>query len=156
VLPTWLPPMLATDGVWDQVLDRLYSVFQKDFIIDGCSYEGLPVRFDARKEEGKYEEGFWHLVTKHDPEAGYRVLDPARARRLPWCKATIEQHPPGDTRVWRTREGARIRVYLWLVALDYVVVLEERSRIVILVTAYSVDGDRTRTNLQRKYDARIP
>lgn len=65
---------------------------------------------------------------------------------------------PAITR-WRYREPkGQIRQYLWLEALDYVVVLEERNMlrwpVLFLITAYHVDGESSRRQLRKKYERR--
>jgi len=51
-------------------------------------------------------------------------------------------------------------MYLWLENWDYVIVLEKRQlrggrNIAFLITAFYVEGERTRRNLRRKYESRI-
>lgn len=153
--PTWLPALNDTDGIWEEVLLRLYSVFQKDFISDGCAYNGLPVTWDRRKIDSPYEEGFWHLISKVDPVNKERPFDPPRAKKLSWCKPCIENCLDKNVKIWNMKEKGRIQVYIWLEYFDYVVVLQRRNKVAFLVTAFHVGGASTKKKLQTKYNNRI-
>jgi len=151
----WLPAMLDTDGVWEKTLKRLYVVFKKDFITHECYFNDLPIIWDKRKLDGKYDEGFWHLITKNNQITNNREFDPPRAKRLPWCKPIFEHEPDGEIRIWESRENGRINVYLWLENFDYVVIIQKRRNVAFLITAYFVEGESSRRNLRRKFANRI-
>jgi len=57
-VPDWLPAKVDTNGEWAEVLERLYRVFQVDFIGPGCFFLNSPVWWDRRKLDGEHEEGF--------------------------------------------------------------------------------------------------
>jgi len=154
--PAWLPALLDTDGVWEEVISRLYRVFEKDFILDQCHFNDRLIIWDQRKLVGKYDEGFWHLITKLDNSIGDRFLDTPRARRLPWCKPTIENSTDNFIKVWEFLESSgRVKTYIWLENFDYLVIVQERRNVFFLVTAFHVDGDASRNRLKSKYDRRL-
>jgi len=139
-LPSWLPALASASGALDDAIARLYKHFTEDFKNSGCELRGVPVRFALRIPAGeRYEEVFWHLISKED-EAGERRFDNCRARRLPWCKAVIEHADEDAVTVWRDYVKARLRTFLWLRELDYVVVLEEVTRSHLI---NGKEGDRT-------------
>jgi len=159
--PAWLPDIVPVNGEWPLVLARLYAIFDGDFTQVQRLFEGRTIWWDRKVMSGeRYEEGFWHLITRTDQKSGDRLLDPRRAERLPWCGPTISHSDDDPVKVWDYREGSgRLRTYLWLEAWDYVVVLEKRvqhkGEIAFLVTAYHVDGDYGRRSLQTKYARRV-
>lgn len=159
--PTWLPECVSTDGEWDHVLGRLYGVFRQDFVVGKPRFMSREVWWERRVEQGdRYEEGFWHLVTRIDRERGERLLDPRRAERLPWCAPAITNANDNSVTVWDYREAkGNIRTYLWLQNGDYVVVLEKktirRGEIAFLVTAFYVDGPGRRRALEHKHKKRL-
>ncbi len=157
--PTWLPALVSISGEPNQVFARLYKIFEADFKQTERALEGVSIRWDNRILEGKYEEGFWHLITKQDQEAKERLLDPRRAERLPWCGPTITNAKDSVVKMWNFREAnRRLRTYLWLEAWDYVVILEKRQQsgreIAFLITAFYVEGNSTRKRLRDKYAKR--
>jgi hypothetical protein len=157
---SWLPPMVSVDGVWFEVISRLYSIFVSDIKEGKPCFRDREIWWDRRILPGEtYEECFWHLVTKIDEETRQRLLDSRRAERLPWCAPTIARSTDPAVKVWDFGEGRReIRTYLWLEDYDYVVVLEKQSKgfrnIAFLVTAFHVDGESRKRALRKKYEAR--
>jgi hypothetical protein len=159
--PAWLPGMQDCSGVWADVVVILFAVFDNDFRSASPRFQGLPIWWDRRIEIGeKYEEGFWHLITRDDPLAG-RVPDFRRAERLPWCQPTLRHDTEPEVSIWSYKEGGgQIRTYVWLRDFDYVVILQRRSTrrgdVMVLVTAYYVDGPSSRRSLDRKRVNREP
>ena len=159
--PKWLPEIVSVNGEWKTVLARLYAIFDADFKQTRREFEGRPVWWDQKVLPGeRYEEGFWHLITRVDETVGERLLDPRRAERLPWCGPTISRTRDAAVKVWDYREGSgRIRTYVWLENWDYVIILEKRPQrvgeVAFLITAYHVDGESRRRNLRGKYANRV-
>ena len=161
--PEWLPELIEVEaGSWNNDLKNVYSVFHNDFVSGAPKYEGLPVWHDRRKLDGEYEEGFWHLVSNDYMKTKERYPDLPRARRLRWCRATIDHNQPPDILVFDYEEGnGKIRRYLWVHECDYLVVLEKQSRsgkdrAYSLVTAFSFENKVSyRKSTQRKYENRV-
>lgn len=159
--PTWLPEMVSVDGDWDDVLERLYNIFDTDFKQARLIFRERYVWWDRRILEGeKYEEGFWHLISKKDHIKKDSLFDPRRAERLPWCGPTISNSNEDVVKVWDYQYANRkIRTYIWLENLDYVIILEKRQHrigeIVFLITAFYVDGDSKRKDLRRKFEKKL-
>lgn len=58
-LPEWLPEQIDTNGSWDEILARLYEIFDHDFKQGKPHYDGVPVSWDRRLLDGDpHEEGF--------------------------------------------------------------------------------------------------
>ncbi len=158
--PIWLPSVLSMDGPWEKTLEKLYAIFTNDFINGEPKFGLIPVWWDNRKPDGKYDEGFWHIITKTDYTIMDRVPDYERAKRLPWCAPTIINYREPTIKCWDFLEASRrIRTYIWLEDWEYVVILEKRQldneEIAILITAFVVYGSSTRKNLLAKYEKRI-
>ena len=161
IKPDWLPPMISLDGIWDTVLCCLYEIFHTDFKQRKPRFGNLPVWWDKRILQGeKYEEGFWHLISRCDKKTKERLLEPRRAERLPWCCPTIENKDDCVVTVWDYQEAkGKMRTYLWLESWDYVVILEKRKlrigTIAFLITAFHVDGNSRKEDLKDKHSKRI-
>jgi hypothetical protein len=162
-LPEWLPELIDTNGSWEEILGRLYSVFEEDFKNGKPTFGGLPVWWDRRfEDDDPHEEGFWHLVTRDDKQTGDRLLDTPRAKRLAWCRATIDHCGVAEVLAFNYLEGdGKVRTYLWLKDADYVVILgkalrKKKTVAYMLVTAFFLDGPSRRRAMQKKYDNRLP
>jgi hypothetical protein len=131
-----------------------------DFKENKKTLHNLHVWWDRRVIDSEYEEGFWHLISRVDYKRKKRLFDPRRAERLPWCGPTISNADDIAVKVWAYREkNRRLRTYLWLEDWDYTIVLEKRNfrigDVYFLITAFYVDGQSRRNNLQKKYKKRI-
>ncbi len=98
--------------------------------------------------------------SKRDHTTGERLLDNRRAERLSWCVPIICNSNDDEVKVWDYKESSgRVRTYLWLKNMDYVVVLERKEikfeEVFFLITAYYVDGASRRRHLHKKYERRI-
>jgi hypothetical protein len=161
--PGWLPEIISVNGEYREVVARLYVIFETDFKVARPRLGKLQVWWDKRILPGEqYEEGFWHLITRSDRATLDRLHDPRRAERLPWCRPTICHHADPAVTAWDYREATgKVRTYLWLEQIDYVIILEKRptkshGTVAFLVTAYHVDGEDTRRSLRQKFDRRCP
>lgn len=159
--PSWLPPMIACDGRWEDVIKKLYDIFDRDFRRGSPSVRGHRLFWDKRKiDGGAYEEGFWHLITRTEDRSGERNPDFRRAERLPWCRPVIDHESDIAILVWDFDQGRKnTRTHLWLRDHDYVVVVQRRENrqgfvSMFLVTAYHVDGPSSRRKLERGYGSR--
>lgn len=149
--PEWLPDALRyTDfnGDWDKFLVAVYEIFDHDFKQSRLSYKGHPVTYDSRIENGK-EVVFWHLIQ------GGKEPDLRRCERIPWPRPIIEHPTDTALSIWKNerprKKGARqTRVLIWLEDLDYIVVLAEMRRVMVLVTAYCTDIKSQREKLRKE------
>jgi hypothetical protein len=160
--PAWLPDMITVDGVWEAIVGRLYAIFVTD-IKNGKPYlNTAPVWWDRRILEGEeYEEGFWHLISKHYDDANDRLPDFRRAERLPWCRACIDNFNDENIMFWDYKFTRRqTDTYIWLREFDYVIVFRKRNlrvgTVYFLKTAYYVEGNATRRRLRKSYEKREP
>ena len=157
--PPWLPKELRYadyKGDWDKFLEAIYGIFECDFKHSCPKYKGLPLFYDSRMEAGK-EAAFWHLIQRHDCRAQDRVPDLRRCERIPWPKPIIEHPTDKAMSLWKNERkspkgGRQTRVLLWLEKLDYIVVLAERPKETILITAYCTDIKSQREKLIKERD----
>jgi hypothetical protein len=150
--PDWLPPHLdypSYCGDWQSFLADVYRSFQVDFKDSRPSHHGRPVVFDTRIDGGK-EEGFWHIVSERDATTGERVPQIRRCERVSWVRPIIEHSDDESVSLWKLKVGRHMRVLLWLEKCEYLVVLEEKLRVTVLVTAYCIDREHTRRKLRKQ------
>jgi hypothetical protein len=156
-VPSWLPEIINLDGIWEKNLTKLFLIFKEDFITKQPYIGSIPVWHDRNVKDGKYPEGFWHVITRRNN--GVRYPDFRRAERLPWCGPSLNNSNDPIIKKWDITEEGELRTYIWLVDYDYVIVLKRRTQrigeVKFLKTAYHVDGDSTRKKLLAKYANRI-
>lgn len=142
-----LPPMIDTNGSWDDIIARLDAEFARVFRSNPRRrFEGKTLVYNSSVRDGDIEEGVWHVIAKGDP----RLFDPERARRLSWIECMLDGTAPGLSR-WRYVEGdGTVKIYLWLEAESYVVILAEKERVVVLVTAFYVSQNWTARDLEKR------
>lgn len=157
--PDFLPHLLSLKGTWDEILNRLYTVFTRDFKSGTACHRGIVVIYDGRilpDGQGK-EEGFWHVVSRLDSSSRYREIDYRRAERLPWARPLMESPPRIEILVFDYFEGPKdkgIRTYIWLEKFDYVLILQRKKNAFYWITAFFVDGNRKRKDLRKKFEER--
>jgi len=160
-LPAWIPAMMSCNGAWDEVIRHLFAVFDRDFCRGRPRFRGSMLTWDTRRLEGSYEEGFWHLITREERRSGERQADFRRAERLPWCRPVIDHETDSAVAAWDYDHGRKnVRTYLWLRDHDYVIVMQRRENkkgfvSFVLVTAYHVDGPRSRRKLEASFANRM-
>ena len=171
--PSWLPELVPFRGDWDPFVRALYALFSIDFKSGRLRFRGRPVWYDRRvlpDDPNRYEEGFWHLVTRDDfvwnqakrCNEKQRLPDLERAQHLPWGNPTVAHETEPEVLVWdfdeATRRGNVVRTYLWLRDWNYTVILEqqvkERGDIFMLITTFLVDAPGKHIDLESKYERR--
>lgn len=172
--PDWLPNSISFEGDWDSFVRTLYAIFEADFKHGNPRYQNRPIWYDRRIEAGdqyKFEEGFWHLVTRDEwvwnpatrRKEKDRLPELERAARLPWAKPTIDNDSMPEVLTWDfkqdTRRGMVIRSYVWLKEHDFVVILERQEKrrgdVFMLITSFHVDYEGKRIDLKSRYERRI-
>jgi len=158
--PDFLPDLLSLEGTWEEILNRLYSVFSRDFKRGKVIHRGFIVLYDGRilpDGQGK-EEGFWHVVSKLDSTSRQREIDYRRAERLPWSRPLMESPPRSEILVFDHSEGPKDkgqRRYIWLEQFGYVLILQKKKRTFFWVTAFYIDSEWKRRDLRKRFLERL-
>ena len=144
----WLPPLVTLDDCHGDVnayLELLYSFFRKDFIDNPIYFNGKPLRVRRHPMPKGKEKSFWHILG-HD-EFQETPDDVERMKRIRWPKAIIVHRGDALVKVWKEERRWR----LWYND-EYLVVIEERERYVLFITAYTTDYRHTVDKLQRSFE----
>jgi hypothetical protein len=154
--PDYLPDLLEMEGSWEDILNRLYSVFSRDFKGDQVKHREIIVLYDRRilTDGQEKEEGFWHVVSIWDRLHRQRLIDYRRAERLPWARPLMESPERMEIRVFDHFEGPRdkgIRRYIWLEDYDYVLILQRRKKAFFWITAFYMDVEWKRKDLRKRF-----
>jgi hypothetical protein len=155
--PDWLPELVRLEdfgGDWERFIEAVYAHFKKDFVESQPSFKGQPVRLKRHPMEAGKEATFWHIISEGKDEAN-RLPDLRRCERIRWPRAIIEHFTDYRIKCWVNRRRNEKRIVLWLGALDYVVILADRGRYVLLWTAYCTNYRHTRKKLQAEYESSL-
>lgn len=155
--PAWLPAIFSMSPWSVEVMEDLYAVFRRDFVLNPAAYQGNRVWFFPGRDRDK-EEIFWHLVEREDPPgSGNRLPDFRRSERLPWARAMLDNCAEPEIKAWDYVEGdGDVHTYVWLEQFDYLIVMKRypngQRR---LLTAYWVDYENKRRKLLKKFSKRV-
>jgi hypothetical protein len=159
-IPDFLPPILDLRGTWEEILERLYAAFCRDFKKGTVHHRGMRIIYNNRvlPDGCNKEEGFWHVVSKEDRRSGERLIDYRRAERLPWARPTMESPERSEIKVFDYDNGTKdigVRRYIWLAEYDYVLILQRKKKALFWITTYYVDSEGRRRDLSRRYEKRL-
>lgn len=157
----FLPDKIDLNGkTWDDIIDSIYSVFEMDFKKHKTTHYDTEVEFDRRilYDGSNKEEGFWHVIEKENKNVNERQFDIERAKRLSWIRPTLEADDKDVIIIFDFDHGSKskgMRRYVWLKELDYVIILQAKDEMFFLVTAFCVDSNWKRKDLERKFRKRL-
>ena len=156
----WLPEIIECKDFskWNEYLDELYKIFQKDFIEDRIMFEGKCVNYRKAPMDGKYEHTFIHLTHKDEfhksDDPNDRIPDPRRAERIRWHKAIIEHFPCKETcencekiLYFEEYNKKNIKAYFLFKDVKFIIKKKKREKYNLLITGYYIEYD----NAMRKY-----
>lgn len=167
----WIPDFVEHSDFasWREYDEFLYSVFRKCFIETRPAFRSKDVGIRANPRFEEREESFWHLTCRDyghtDGLPASRDPDLERCRRIKWPRAFIDDYmrcnPSADpcdcegVKVWESshkpRKGRpKTRVKLFLEEERYLMILEERKRYYLLVTAYYVSDEQSLARISRE------
>ena len=135
-----------------------YEIFCQDFIQSQCFLNTILItpkcHNKLQKENLEIEESFWHIISRKN--ANLRYFDEQRAKRIQWVRRIINDYNKPHIKMFYFYESdGRIRLYLWLYAHDFVVILEKittKNNTAFIVTSFYVDNDKKRQSFARKYN----
>ena len=151
----WLPPLLQFDGFWSAYVERVFEIFERDFIKTSAKFRGLPIRLRFMPlHEGK-PSAFWHLIQEGQIEEE-RTPDIRRCERIGWLRAIIDKADDPCLKIWENERtgirGVERSVLLWLEDERFLVILAKRNGYYLLLTAYPTNREHTCRKLRREYD----
>jgi hypothetical protein len=152
--PEWLPPLVFLEdygGDWKQYIEVVYAYFKSDFVDTKPRFGNRPVKLKRYPLLDGKEATFWH-VTSEGKDETQRVPDLRRCERIRWPRPIIKHFEDKAIRCWPNKRSRDKRIILWFCEQDYVVILADRKKYVLLWTAYYVSYEHTRQNLLAEYE----
>lgn len=151
------------DSTWsshEEYIEGLYRIFLSDLVRHPLHWkrDGLQVSLRRHPEvEGRHAV-FWHIISGRTGAETSRHIESQRCVRIRWVRKLIElfnrEFPKEEEIRWwvDTRRVSRPRYVITRPEFDYVVVVEERHKYALLVTAYYIEYAHRRRKLQREHD----
>jgi hypothetical protein len=152
--PHWMLPLVCLEdygGDWKQYIEAVYSYFKGDFIDRKPRFGNRPVMLKRYPLLDGKEATFWHVTSEGEDET-QRVPDLRRCERIRWPSPIIKHFKDKVIRCWLNKRNGDVRIVLWFYEQDYVVVLADRKKYVLLWTAYYVSYEHTRQSLLAEYE----
>ena len=142
-------------GNFEYYNDYLYEIFKSDLYNNKLIYRGRPVSLKKYPENDGKEFSFLHLTSKdfqHTGNEDERLPDLRRCERLHWIKPGIETNHLEKCKqdcflTYIKPYKNKDRYHLLNYEDRYMIVLEDRKKYFLLITAYYIEYDNT---LERK------
>jgi hypothetical protein len=150
----WLPPLVLFEsysGNWNNYIEALYSFFKEDFIESRPEFMKRTIQVKRSPLYQNKASTFWHITSEGEEEEK-RIPDMRRCERIRWPRPIIEHCPSELVRCWPNKRGQEKRIVLWFFNEDYVIVLADREKYVLLWTAYMVSYEHTKNKLAKEYE----
>lgn len=143
------------NGEWEAYENALYDVFKTTFIDNTQYFRSKPIGiFTETMYHGK-EKTFWHVISEGDDEYN-RTPNIRRCERIVWIDTIIKLltcKSCSSIYKWRYKHSNRkYRYKLWCKETNFIVILEERAKCFMLITAYVVTYNHAITKLEKEYN----
>jgi hypothetical protein len=138
---------------WPKYLESLYDCFKKDFIDEKpvfCAQKKKVIPANFQKDQGK-ELTFWHLITEGRVELE-RTPYFQKCKRIKWPRVMIDNYKDESIRMWWNERKNKKRVCLCYGDWEYIVVLEDRKRYFVLITAYPIEFESEKRKYIKEFE----
>lgn len=139
------------NGDANKYIEALYAFFKQDFIKSKPIYKNIEVNIIKEPKLKDKEWTFWHITSEGKKEEE-RIPDIRKCEKIRWIKPIIESTDNGEIKFWRNERGKDKRICLCYGDWEYIVILIDRKKYILLCTAYPVERDHTKTKLQKECD----
>ncbi|MCU9518909.1 hypothetical protein N7326_03335 [Corynebacterium sp. ES2794-CONJ1] len=144
----------------DEYIENLYQIFLADLVDRPLPWkrDGLSVSLRRHPEVDGRHAIFWHIISGGSGSEASRRIEPHRCIRIRWIRLLVEifniEFPKEtDIRWWIDRKrSSQLRYVITRPEFDYIVVIEQRERYALLVTAYYIDHEHRRRKLKKECD----
>lgn len=156
----WLPsvtPIIRGETTTDYI-SRLHIIFDKDFNVSKPKFLGKDVIYDKNPKINNMEQAFYHLTTIGEHFIGSnnnldRNIDYSRSEKIGWIKEIISHYDCkkgccSGIKIWKIKK----RISIFFTAENYLIVLEDRKKYFLLITAYPLNRPHEITKKLKQYE----
>lgn len=151
------PPMPIVGTLNEYLNTTLYPFYFEQIACAHFTFHDKPIQVFSKLNYNLQHETFEHLTTKGSND---RLYNQKRCERMVWIRDILsgvckdcETYRVFKDRTWKGKPNCS-RYIIWCKEEDYVIILEERQRIVMLITAYCIIYQNKRNDLERKWATR--
>jgi hypothetical protein len=151
--PKWLHPLVKFEdfeGIWDVYLSKIYEFYRKDFVDDKPKFKGKAISVKRHPEYDNKEATFWHIISDGKVEDA-RVPNLRRCERIRWPAPIIQNSDFDKLKIWENKRGSETRILIWFEEMEYLVVLVDKKKFILFLTAYPTDLEHTKRKLGKEY-----
>lgn len=142
------------DEDFNSYMNKLYYQYEKYIANGSFMFRGKPVSVFTDLNYNLQHQTFEHITTKGSNNRLYNI---PRCQRILWirdilngiCSGCVEYRVFCDTG-WKSKRQFK-RYIVWCLKEDYVIVLEERTKEVKIITAYCILYKNKRVELENAY-----
>ncbi len=133
---------------WGVYYEEVYEIFKNDFLNKSKQlyFNSKEVRIKFQPKVDDKEQTFFHITSHDGQSASNRVYDYRRCERIQWVRQFIENYFCNNQKCnctgihnWVQPFKNTYRTYIWCESKRFVVILEERSKYYLLITAFYVN-----------------
>lgn len=140
---------------YQKYFNAVYSIFEKDFIKNKPTFEGLSVSAQRHPlVDNKYHKTFYHITSEGEDEAN-RTPDFRRMERIRFPKFFINNCPHTELLVWEKTIRGDTRVHILNEEEQYLVVLTRRKNYLLLWTTFYIEHNHSLRKKKKEYEAYI-
>lgn len=150
--PSWLPELLPFEGDWSAYVEKVDAVFCLDLLRSRTRFRARRVSVRSEPRDQGKEAGFWHAISEGSQETE-RTPDLRRCERVRWIRSLIECGDEDKVCIWETMRGSDRRILIALRDFSYIVVLADRKKYVLFITAFYVEREHRRKKLKKEWRA---
>lgn len=137
-------------GNFEEYFEAIFNIFKEDFITNQPKYNNLRVTAKKYPEEEGMHKTFYHITHKGDDEKN-REPDLERMKRIRFPKFVIDNNKHNDILIWKNRRGRDKRILMLNETESYIVILSERKKYYLFITAYFIEREHQRKKLLKEY-----
>lgn len=138
---------------WQEYQKELYKIFCRDIKDGELTFKGKIVKIRYQPIKFGKEEAFFHITCQDYNKGGERVPDFRRCERIKWIRqfikaaeirAKVEYNGQSyDLKIWTEQIKRELRYHILCEELRFMVVVAERDKYCLLITAFYFDHDHS-------------
>lgn len=139
------------NGNFHQYFQAVYKIFESDFIRKHPSFQKKKVIVRKYPLVDGIHRTFYH-ITHEGKDENERIPDIRRMERIRFPKFVIDNNEHPDILIWKNTRGRDERTILFNENENYIVVLTDRGKSYLFITAYLVETDHRKRKLLKEYE----